>query len=412
MPDPASFRRIAFVSTMNGVPWGGSEDLWSETALALRRRGHAVAASVLRWPVRPQPLQELARHGVAIAFRPRRRPLSGRIAQKIFNLFSPGPIALLQRQWLKRSRADLVVISQGGPWDGVPWMLACCRMGIPYCAIVHANSEQWWPLDEHLDGIRAALAGARRVYFVSHANRQLMELQCGARLAHAEVIANPCRVDRAATVPWPAGDNPLRLACVGRMSPNAKGQDVLLQVLARPKWKGRAIQLHLYGTGPSERSIQTLASFLGLTAVFFHGQVADIRELWAANHALVLPSRFEGLPLVIVEAMLCARPVITTSVAGNAQFVTDNISGFVAEAPTVALLDDAMERAWSRRAEWSAIGARARADVLRAIPEDPIGEFTEKLLQVALSRGAPGKERAPRSMPPAPRPAIANARTP
>lgn len=42
--------RIVFVSTMDGIPWGGSEELWSRTALALLvDQGYAVSASVLEW---------------------------------------------------------------------------------------------------------------------------------------------------------------------------------------------------------------------------------------------------------------------------------------------------------------------------------------------------------------------------
>lgn len=375
--------RFGFVSTMRGMAWGGSENLWSETALRLRQQRYQVVASVLQWPARPAALTELERCGVALAFRPRRRHYFGRALQKCLDRLSPGDLELPQRWWLDRSAPDLMVISQGGPWDGVPWMLACHSRGIPYCSIVHANSELWWPLDTRLDDIRTALTGAQRVFFVSQANRQLMERQCGLWLTNAEVIANPCHLDRSSAVPWPQEDGRLRIACVGRMAPNAKGQDLLLEVLAQPKWRQRPIALHLYGAGPSEQSVRALATHLGLSNVVFHGHVSDIRSIWAANHALVLPSRFEGLPLTIIEAMVCGRLVITTAVAGNTEYVKDGSNGFVAAAPTVSLLDDAMERAWARRSAWPDIGLKAREDALRCLPEDPVGDFCRKLLDLA-----------------------------
>ena len=58
--------------------------------------------------------------------------------------------------------------------------------------------------------------------------------------------------------------------------------------------------------------------------------------IWAEHHALVLPSRFEGMPLVVVEAMLCGRPCIVTDVGGNAELIRDGINGFLAKAPTGA----------------------------------------------------------------------------
>ncbi len=384
--------RFGFVSTMNGMPWGGSEQLWSDAALRLREHGHEVVASVFRWPSRPPRLDDLAHAGVQLAYRPLRPNLRDRVALKLAKRI-PRFRDFSHTAWLRRHAPDLLVISQGGPWDGVPWMTLCRALDIPYCSVIQANSELWWPLDSRLPEIRAGLLGARRVFFVSQANRRLMELQCGMALPNAEVVANPCKVDRSAAVDWPQSHDPLRFACVGRMAPSAKGQDVLFEVLAQEKWRRRRVELHLYGSGPSESSLGALALFLRLPNVFCHGHVSDVRAIWSANHALVLPSRFEGLPLTIVEAMLCARPVITTDVAGNTEVVTDNVDGFVAGAATVPLLDEAMERAWTRRSDWHAMGLRARAAALASTPPDATGEFERTLVDLAtLTRAPAGHE--------------------
>jgi glycosyltransferase involved in cell wall biosynthesis len=376
-------RRVAFVSTMAGVAWGGSEELWSRTALTLAAAGHAVGACVYEWPSEPEPVAKLAAAGVNVMFRPLRRTIRERLVKKVVGRIAPRPLDPYGMTWLRSLKPDLVAISQGGPWDGVPWMTACARHGIPYCPIVQAHSEDWWPLDESLEEIRSAYSGAKRAYFVSRANFSLMELQCGMRLPNGEVISNPWNVDGTKDSPWPQEDGVTRLACVGRLDPKAKGQDVLLQVLALPKWRERPIQLNLYGSGPCEASLRSLCEMLDLRNVHFAGQVGDVGKIWAENHALVLPSRFEGLPLVIVEAMLCGRPVITSNVAGNAEYLREGITGFIAEAPTPALLDDALERAWSQRAEWEAMGRRARTDVREFLPSDPIGHFADKLLSLA-----------------------------
>lgn len=386
--------RIAFVTTMDGEAWGGSEELWSQTALRLCEHGHTVFASVLRWPQSPAGVAALHRGGVRVTFRPRKRNFFGRVLQRGLKRFSPGPLAVADRHWLKRTAPDLVVVSQGGPWDGVAWMVACRQLGLPYCGIVHANSELWWPLDERLPQIREAFAGAKRMFFVSHANRALAELQTGLRMTHSDVVANPCRISRekAERVPWPGSGDFVELACVGRIAPKAKGQDILLQILAQPKWRSRSLRLNFYGTGPSEKSIARLAGSLDLPNVRFHGHVSDLRQIWAANHLLALPSRFEGLPLAIIEAMLCGRPVITTDVAGNTELVRDECNGFVAAAPTVPLFEDAMERAWMRRDQWREMGARAFHDVLAAMPDDPIHDFVCKLFSIVSAAPDPSTE--------------------
>ena len=189
-------------------------------------------------------------------------------------------------------------------------------------------------------------------------------------------------VDAKEELAWP-DDAVFRLACVGRLSPKAKGQDLLLQVLAMPKWRERNIHLNFYGGGPCAEALSRMAKMLEVKNVSFVGHVAGVRKIWEENHALVLPSRYEGLPMAIIEALLCGRPVITTRVAGNAEYLKEGVTGFVAEAPTVPLVDDALERAWQKRADWRTMGASARSELLATLPDDPIATFSARLLELA-----------------------------
>ena len=83
--------------------------------------------------------------------------------------------------------------------------------------------------------------------------------------------------------------------------------------------------------------------------------------------------------------MLCGRIVVATDVAGNAEHVRDGIDGFIAEAPTVRHLDDAMERAWQRRDEWLAMAKSARERLVASLPQDPVGAFAEKLQKLVVT---------------------------
>ena len=55
-----------------------------------------------------------------------------------------------------------------------------------------------------------------------------------------------------------------------------KGQDVLLNVLARDRWRGCVLDVDFYGEGPMELGLRDLARFLDLSNVRFHGLVPDI----------------------------------------------------------------------------------------------------------------------------------------
>ena len=123
------------------------------------------------------------------------------------------------------------------------------------------------------------------------------------------------------------------------------------------------------------------------------GHVSRVEDIWAENHVLVMPSRFEGLPLAIVEAMLCRRPVVATDVAGNSEIVEDGITGFLADAPTVGSIARALERLWERRHDLRLMGETAAKHIRNCVPADPAGVFSEKIKCLLASEGHPPQVR-------------------
>jgi glycosyltransferase involved in cell wall biosynthesis len=128
------------------------------------------------------------------------------------------------------------------------------------------------------------------------------------------------------------------------------------------------------------------AEQLKLANVEFTGYSNELEEVWSQHHALVLPSRFEGMPLALVEAMLCGRAGIVTDVGGNRELVRDGVNGFLAKAPTVELLDEAMNRAWENRGRLREMGCMAASDIRQWVSQDPSEDFAREL--VALVDGA------------------------
>jgi glycosyltransferase involved in cell wall biosynthesis len=270
--------------------------------------------------------------------------------------------------------------------EGVEVARACRADGLPYVLLIQSANEALWWDDAFLDDLLGSYRGAAACFFVSENNRRLVEAQLACELPNAAVVRNPFNVRYHASPPWPDPSGGLRLACVGQLAPVAKGQDLIFQVLREERWRRRDVQLSLFGGGQNERTVRRLAQLYDLTGVRFEGFTTDVEGIWAAHHALLLPSRHEGLPLAVVEAMLCGRVCIVTDVAGNAELIEDNVNGFLAAAPTAALLAEAMERAWERRDDWRGIGALAADAVRRRIPPDPVAEFVARLFPTA---GAP-----------------------
>jgi glycosyltransferase involved in cell wall biosynthesis len=380
-------RKYLFIMANEGHRWGGSEPLWSSAAEKLALAGNEVRVSVKDWGEAVPEIERLRSAGCKIFLRPQFPPLPYRIGRRIFPL--PEYRSVHFRSVSKG--VDLVVISQGDNADGLDWMEAARAAGLRYAVIAQSAVVYWWPADHLSERLAESYEKASGAYFVSQANLELSRRQFGAPIRHGKVVRNPFNVRYDAAPPWLTDSaDGLALACVGRLDVISKAQDVLLQVLGLPHWRERKIRLSLVGKGPHERCLRHLAEELGLTNVEFAGQQDNIEEIWSEHHALVLPSRFEGMPLVVVEAMLCGRPCIVSDVGGNRELIRDGINGFLAKAPTIELLDEAMNRAWENRDRLREMGCTAARDVREWVSPDPGEDFANELAALASDGGSGG----------------------
>ncbi len=363
--------RVLFVSSMSILPWGGSEKLWSQAATRLATKEHEVWSSQPSISKGHPAAVELEKAGIRTTFR---RPKQGRFIS-ILNRLKPEIAGLVDQ-----IKPELVVISQGNNKDGLDWMHYCASHQIPFAVIVQCNSELWFPLDRIRQKLRDAYAAAKAVYCVSQQNLEILKCQLGCDLPNAKVVFNPQQLDQEGVLGWPAPSETVRMACVARMDPVAKGHDILAQVMALPKWRDRDVLVSLYGSGPYEEGIRDLVDFLNVKNIRFCGQVGSYQEIWAENEILLMPSRFEGMSLALLEAMWCGRPSVVTACGGGAkEVVDDGESGFFAAAATPELFDAAMERGWQARDKWLAMGQRAREISEERVPTDPSGFFAAEI---------------------------------
>jgi glycosyltransferase involved in cell wall biosynthesis len=378
-------KRIVFVSNMDGSRWGGSEELWAGAALNLASEGLSIGASVHGWSPPHQRVVKLAGAGLDVQLRQAKYPLWQRAWRTAFAR-NKRSADLEIAKFLAAKLPALVVISDPASTPPIGLLEECVAKGLPFVTISQSNSEHFWPDDSAAAGYRKFMPAARRCYFVSKGNHRLFEDQIGCELPNAEIVWNPFNVDFNAAPRWPPmkETGELRLASVARLHPPSKGQDILLEALADPLWRSRSWRLTLYGEGPMRYSIERMVQRLGLLErVRFAGFVPSVETIWSENHVLVMPSRYEGMPLAMVEAMLCARPVVATDVAGHSELVDDGVTGFLADAPTAPSVRRALERLWAERMDLQAIGKEAAKRIRERFPANPARTFAEKIKVLA-----------------------------
>ena len=373
--------KFLFIAT-NEWAWGGSEALWSQTAERLARRGDEVRVSIQGVGKPREPLDRIRTAGGKVIYR---RPFS--LAARLARKFLPLPDYWNEHVRSVAAGVDLVVISQSSFPESLPWIEAVRAAGFIYAVVVQGANTGLWPEDDSAERLARCFEKAVGAFFVSRATLDLCRIQMGTPLRHGAVIRNPFNVRYDARPPWPVDPSrELSLACVGRLEFATKGQDILLDVLALPHWRERKIRVSMIGSGPQERGLRRRATELKLTSAEFTGHQSDVEGIWTKHHALILPSRQEGMPLVVVEAMLCGRACIATKVGGNAELICDGRNGFLAKAATVEFIDEALNRAWENRGHLRQMGERAANDIRQAVPADPVGDFASKLTALVEKR--------------------------
>lgn len=387
--------KILFI-TFSTVPFGPNDLLYYKAAERMLAAGHEVLVSMEDWGAESSPRYlDLARQGARIILRPRPVEAGGWIERQwqrlLFRLGDPAGAY----RFMSWEDLDLVVISDPGTYhmlgDGVfaPLLL---ELKIPFLTISQYHDEAAVLPPGRLEAAREFFGKAAEQVFVSQRNLERARHTLCMDLPKAHVLDNPPGLASLDPEPYPLDLEAPSWALVARLECAIKCQHLVLQALAEPRWKERAWTLTLYGKGPDEAYLRHLIQHLGLGArVSLAGHCANIREVWRRHHMLVLGSSGEGKPLAITEAMICGRPCVVTDVGGNAELVTEDVTGFVAEAPTVALIAAALERAWLQRHRWPEMGAAAREVMLARLqtpPEEALVQIIETLAGGAARRPA------------------------
>ena len=165
----------------------------------------------------------------------------------------------------------------------------------------------------------------------------------GARIAL--IPGSGVDIDKMTPKPEPPG--PVIVAFVGRLV-ESKGVRTLLAAHERLGQRGRPIQLLLAGTpdpaNPMSIPAQDIEAWSKRPNVTHLGFVEDIGALWASAHIAVLPSHREGMPLSLLEAAACGRPLVATDVPGCRDIARPGVNAFLVPLDDAEALADAIDR--------------------------------------------------------------------
>jgi colanic acid/amylovoran biosynthesis glycosyltransferase len=224
------------------------------------------------------------------------------------------------------------------------WRLA----GIPYSITPHAHDIF---VDQSFLGRK--ISEARFVIAISEYNRRFLAPFGAGRSAPIHLVRYGIE---PSAYPFRArelhANGPVRTLCVASLQ-TYKGHAVLLTALARGGGRLRRIELDLVGSGELRQELERLAERLGLAArIRFLGARTENEVIEHLDQAdlFVLPSivdsegSMEGLPNVLIEALACGLPVVTTRLSGIPELVIDGVTGALAKPGDPDALAAALKR--------------------------------------------------------------------
>ncbi|MEE9133561.1 MAG: glycosyltransferase [Gemmatimonadota bacterium] len=183
-------------------------------------------------------------------------------------------------------------------------------------------------------------------------------------------------------------DGAVLVGGIGRLSPE-KGFRDLLRAFASEE--SDEVWLVIAGDGPDWEELQALVEVFGLKdRVLLPGFVKDVPELLADIDIFVLPSLVENHPLVLLEAMAMARPVVAADISGVGDTVDDGVDGRLVAAGDVPALAEAIRMFIREPAAARRCGRNARRKIEREYTVERMVRRTAVLYQELLSGKAGG----------------------
>jgi len=291
-------------------------------------------------------------------------------------------------RWLRRESPDVV----HAHLPHAVWLARWSRLAAPVRVLVDTlHTSSTGTLGRRL-GYRLSGWCPDKVTAVSHA---VAETNLSARMAtEGKLVVLPNGVDVEA---WRT-DASIRTAmrrelgledeflwfAAGRLDP-VKDYPALLRAMVDVPEPARLV---IAGGGPFENEMRRLSKEFGLEhRVRFLGFEPDVRRWMQAADGFVLSSRWEGLPMALLEAAACALPAVATDVPGTREAIVQGVTGYLAVAGSAIALQGAMTRMMQTPAEErKAMGERARQFVLERFGLEAVLDRWEDLYADLLKR--------------------------
>jgi colanic acid/amylovoran biosynthesis glycosyltransferase len=236
---------------------------------------------------------------------------------------------------------------------------------IGFSVTSHANDlfERGWLLKEKVE--RSCFFGT-----ISEFNERFLA-ERGVNMDKVKVIRCGVDLTQFKTRRWKALGQPVQVGVVGRLV-EKKGIDVLIRAMALLKAQGISFKLTIVGNGPLESELKALVTTLELGEnIIFLGALShnEISDYIKSLDIFALPCKrdvhgdMDGVPVVLMEAMLAGVPVVSTQISGIPELVIDGMTGYCIAAPDENVLANTIGLIMTERTKTKQMASQAVSHV-------------------------------------------------
>ena len=347
---------------MNGATWGGSEEIWFQTALYAARSGRKVGCVLYPWPGKESRIQQLVDAGCRIYLLPNKGRQKRNLIERIQNKITKKITVKRYIKNLPVHEYDAVVINQGY-FEVITNVWKNFYQQLPKYALIYHNyqkNERFKPAKARI--LNNWVRHAHVNLFASKKIKEILEEWFARPIPNGDVLLNPITFQPPAdyTV-YPALQNGnFVFVMLAALDVRRKAQDKLIEVLSSGKWKERNWVLHLYGDGIDKKKLENLIKEREIEhKIALKGHVSDVKTVLHHTHLLFQITNIDAMPLAVVEAMAMSRPVIVSKIGDMPYWVQHNTTGWVCENATTEEIDKILEFAWNKRDQWNEMGRRS-----------------------------------------------------
>ena len=259
-------------------------------------------------------------------------------------------------------------------------------VGLPEVGAMRNDAQ--WSMDS-LGGIlgKASLQVPR----VLACNSQAALATCLAMRGHARTCYLPNLVDLEEFVPAarPRKKSEFLILGVGNFRKEKRFDRFIETVFRVSQKSGISVRAELIGDGFLRDDLEARAKRLGLhgNVIRFRGRVNELRSFYQAADLLLLTSDFEGTPNVVLEAMACGIPVVSTDAGGLGEMLERGRCGYVSKTGDPDALAELVCTLIRDREKWAQCGQEGRAAVERNHSENAVLKGLAELYSRVLPQG-------------------------